>query len=138
VALLPRERADAVSVSCPPSLAPVWADHDRLEQVVVNLLDNAFRHNGPDVRVSVEVSVLGDETVAVTVSDDGKGITPDIKAQLLEAQARGVASALSTGLGLSIARGIARAHEGELQLVDSEQGACFQLLLPVEGPGEAQ
>lgn len=136
VSLLPPERAGAVSVSCPDALPPVWGDHDRLEQVFVNLLDNAFRHNGPDVEVRVEVLPVGSEAVAVTVSDNGKGIPADLKAQLAENQSRSVTSALSTGLGLSITRGIVKAHDGDLQLVAAERGACFRVVLPLEG-GEA-
>ena len=53
VSCLPTELSTAVSVSCDPGLPAVWADHDRLEQVFVNLLNNAFRHNPPGTRVNV-------------------------------------------------------------------------------------
>ena len=53
VACLPAEQAQAVSVSCPPEIGPVWGDHDRLEQVFVNLIENAFRHNAPGIEVKV-------------------------------------------------------------------------------------
>ncbi|MGA8296842.1 MAG: histidine kinase dimerization/phospho-acceptor domain-containing protein, partial [Acidimicrobiales bacterium] len=49
VACLPAERAAAVSVRCRSDVGPVWADHDRLEQVFVNVFENAFRHNPPGV-----------------------------------------------------------------------------------------
>ncbi|HEY1347542.1 MAG TPA: ATP-binding cassette domain-containing protein, partial [Streptosporangiaceae bacterium] len=53
VACLPQPGASMVEVTCHPALPAVWADHDRLEQVFVNLLDNALRHNPPGTRVSV-------------------------------------------------------------------------------------
>ena len=52
----------------------MWADHDRLEQVFVNLLDNALRHNPPGVEVKVEVALSGPDAVVVRVADNGKGI----------------------------------------------------------------
>jgi signal transduction histidine kinase/ABC-type multidrug transport system ATPase subunit len=136
VSCLPPEPSSAVTVACPPGLGPVWADHDRLEQVFVNLLDNAIRHNGPDVRVDVQVSVPGRDTVAVRVSDSGRGIPPDLRPHLFDTQARGATSATGAGLGLSIARGIVMAHGGHIGLEQADQGACFLIVLPVEGPGE--
>ena len=50
VSCLHPDGAEAVTVSCPPEIGPLWADHDRLEQVFVNLLDNALRHNSPWVK----------------------------------------------------------------------------------------
>ena len=52
VACLPPSRPRAVTVACDPALPAVWADHDRLEQVFVNLLNNAFRHNPPGTDVA--------------------------------------------------------------------------------------
>jgi len=135
VSCLPPERARAVSVSCAEGIPAVWADHDRLEQVFVNLLDNAFRHNPPGVRVRVEVSEAGEGWVAVRTSDDGKGIAPEQKAYLFGPEARRVAGSPGTGLGLSIAQGIVVAHGGRIDLEDTRQGAGFLVLLPVEWQG---
>ena len=76
--------ADAVTVSCPAEIGPLWADHDRLEQVFVNLLDNALRHNSPEVKIKVEVAEAGTDSVSIRVSDDGKGIPKELKEQLFE------------------------------------------------------
>lgn len=135
VSCIPPERAGAISVECPAGIGPVWADHDRLEQVFVNLLDNALRHNPPDVSVRVEVSTAGSDTVAVRVADDGKGIPPEIRAHLFDSQARAVSSGQGPGLGLSIARGIVNAHDGRIGLEEVERGTSFLIVLPVEGPG---
>lgn len=135
VSCLPPGHAEAVTVSRAPSMSPVWADHDRLEQVFVNLLDNALRHNGPEVKVTVEVSFLGPDHVTVDVADDGKGVSAELRAQLFDSQARSVVSALGTGLGISIARGIVSAHGGRMELVDADHGARFRVTLPIEGTG---
>jgi signal transduction histidine kinase len=137
VACLPPERATAVEVDCPPGIGPVWADHDRLEQVFVNLLDNAVRHNQAEVHVKVQVSMCGSDSVAVRVADDGRGIPPDLRAHLFDSQARGTTNASGAGLGLSIARGIVMAHGGHIGLEEADRGASFLVVLPVEGPGES-
>jgi signal transduction histidine kinase/ABC-type multidrug transport system ATPase subunit len=136
VSCLPPERAPAIALSCPSGIGPVWADHDRLEQVFVNLLDNALRHNGPEVHVAVEVTMDGADTVVIRVADDGKGIPAELRAHLFESQARGVTSAPGAGLGLSIAKGIVLAHGGRISLEDAATGACFLIVLPIEGPGD--
>ena len=53
IACLPPEHAKEVTLNCDTSLPVVWADHDRMEQVFVNLLNNAFGHNPPGTRVQV-------------------------------------------------------------------------------------
>ncbi len=73
-ACLPPAGAAAVEVECSAALPVVWADHDRLEQVFVNLLDNALRHNPEGTRVRGR-GPAGDDahTVVVRVTDDGAG-----------------------------------------------------------------
>ena len=53
IACLPPASAASVALTCDASLPVVWADHDRMEQVFVNLLNNALRHNPPGTRVRV-------------------------------------------------------------------------------------
>ena len=136
VACLPAEQAGGVSISCPPEIGPVWGDHDRLEQVFVNLIENSFRHNAPGVRVDVQASPAGPGSVAVRVLDNGKGIPGELRSHLFEPWARDGSSPRGAGLGLSIAMGIVHAHGGRLELEETENGTCFLLLLPVEGPAE--
>jgi len=134
IACLPPERSVAISVDCPPSVGPIWADHDRLEQVFVNLLDNAQRHNAGDVKVQVQVALAEPNSVAIRVADDGGGIPEELRGRLFEPQARGVTSAPGAGLGLSIARGVVMAHGGHIRLEEVPRGASFLIVLPVEGP----
>ena len=151
ISCLPPEAAAAVTVNCSTDIGPVWADHDRLEQVFVNLLENAFRHNPSGVRVTVDVCMVptgpkpggpkpGDpkpgDTVSIKVRDDGPGIAPDLAAHIFEPRARGNGRSTGAGLGLSIARGIVLAHDGEITLEDAGGGTCFVVRLPVEGRGD--
>lgn len=105
----------------------VEGDPTRLRQVVANLVANGLRHGQ---RVALEVGAR-DDRVVVDVSDDGPGVAPG-----LDPFARGVGTAGSTGYGLWLARAIAEAHGGTLELVDDEAaGARFRLALPPASVG---
>jgi signal transduction histidine kinase len=115
----------------------IWADHDRLEQVFVNLLGNALGHNPPGTQVQVTAELTGLGMVTVKVSDDGTGLPPEVAKAPAEAarwpdpgrpQPRGSGA----GLGLSIASGIVAAHGGRMELDPSPRGTCFRITLPVE------
>jgi len=132
IACLPTETASAVTVNCPPEIGPIWADHDRLEQVFVNLFENAFRHNPPGVVVEVDVSFVDADAVSVRVSDNGKGIDEELKPGLFGGRARTGGDTRRVGLGLSIAKAIVSAHGGRISLEDPPNGTCFLIVLPVE------
>jgi signal transduction histidine kinase/ABC-type multidrug transport system ATPase subunit len=131
IACLPPEHAKEVTLDCDAALPVVWADHDRMEQVFVNLLDNAFGHNPPGTRVRVTAGA-GPAEVAISVLDDGLGMPPELAAAPFEPARRARASA-GAGLGLSIAKGIVQAHGGRLELAALPKGTCFSVWMPVEG-----
>jgi signal transduction histidine kinase len=132
IACLPPDAAAAVEVDADPGLPPVWADHDRLEQVFVNLLDNAFGHNPPGTRVTVRAAAAEPAGVVVTVADDGIGMPAEVTAAPFEPMRRRRAPTAGAGLGLSIARGIMTAHGGRLDLESADLGTRFRIWLPVE------
>jgi signal transduction histidine kinase len=111
---------------------PAEFDRDALEQIVGNLLSNVEKYAAGANRVEV-VSVQESDTVTVTVTDNGPGIPPRDQRRIFEPFHRvsnkltdGVAG---TGIGLAIARDLARLHGGDLTLEPSGQGACFKLVL---------
>jgi signal transduction histidine kinase/ABC-type sulfate/molybdate transport systems ATPase subunit len=150
VAVLPPDAASHVHVAGMPGLPAIWADHDRLEQVFVNLLGNAFGHNPPGTRVDVAACL--DErsgSVTVRVADDGEGLPPELARAVTEAAGlrdprwhdvlavgtiKPPRRGSGAGLGLSIASGIVAAHGGRLELEPAERGTCFLVTLPVEKP----
>jgi len=109
----------------------VYCDRLRITRVLVNLLDNAERHAGSQVTVSVGAE---DSTAILEVVDDGAGIAPEHREMVFDRFTRLDASrdrdAGGTGLGLAIAREIAEAHGGTLTIQDSERGARFVMRLP--------
>ena len=124
-----------VDLWCDPGLKPIWGDHDRLEQVFVNLIDNALRHTPPGTPVRVTATAgQSSGTVEIRISDEGPGIPPAEAEHLFLPYRRGGSGAPGAGLGLSIARGIAEAHGGSLTLEPVSTGACFLVTLPVDPP----
>ncbi|WP_431896283.1 sensor histidine kinase [Nonomuraea sp. bgisy101] len=110
----------------------VTGDRLRLVRLLTNLLDNAERH--AETTISVSVRTAGSDAV-LEVLDDGAGIAPDQREIVFRRFTRLDASrnrdAGGTGLGLPIAREIAKAHGGTLKIADSPSGARFVLHLPL-------
>lgn len=113
----------------------VDADPTRVAQILSNLLDNARRYTPPGGAITVDVGAQ-DGTAEVTVADDGPGIPDDERERIFERLVRLDAGRArdhgGAGLGLPIARALARAHGGELVCLPHDGGARFQLSLPVE------
>jgi signal transduction histidine kinase len=101
----------------------VLIDPEQFQEVLANLLDNArrFAHR----RIEVTVAELEDGQVVVRVLDDGPGLAPEDRQRAFERFVT-FGPGVGTGLGLPIARGIARAHGGELDHVDG----AFEIRLP--------
>jgi signal transduction histidine kinase len=124
-------------VSFHPAVPAVgcW-DEFRIEQVIVNLLTNALRYGAGK---PVDVQVDSDEdSVRVTVRDQGQGIAAADCARIFEPFERGHDNQVSGGLGLGlyISQQLARAHGGELTVRSKPgEGAAFTLALPRHVPG---
>jgi signal transduction histidine kinase/ABC-type multidrug transport system ATPase subunit len=122
---------DRIRLALAEDLEPVWADHDRLEQVFVNLLDNAVRHGDPAGQVTAAArQVSGTRAVEVLVTDDGRGVADEVAPHVFEPRVRGDRST-GAGLGLTIVRGITEAHGGTCELVPGSP-TTFRVVLPVE------
>ena len=116
----------------------VKGDRDELAAAVTNLVDNAIKYSGDRVRVGVAVVRLSARRVAITVRDQGIGITRHELSRVfrrfyrlpaaLRSRARG------TGLGLSIVRAVARRHGGRVYAESrgAGQGSTFTLELPLK------
>jgi signal transduction histidine kinase len=128
-----------VDFEVPESVAPmeVLTDPSVVEQVVLNLVDNACKYarTAADRRIHVEAS-CGRDVAALRVRDHGPGISPDERRRLFQPfrkSAKDAAgSAPGVGLGLSLSRRLARSMGGDLRLDETvEDGACFVLTLPL-------
>ena len=124
-----------LQVAASSTSPPAWADPDRIEQVLVNLLDNAIKYSCPGGTVTIGVDGGGGQSVQVRVQDEGIGIPAEDLAHIGErfyradkarSRARG-----GSGLGLAIARALVQAHGGQLWLESREgQGTVVTFTLP--------
>jgi len=128
--------ADGTTVTDRAGGAVVFADEAIVEQVLWVLLDNARRY-APDGGVEVEITPAsgkgtGREMLTLAVQDLGPGIPAGEKERIFRRFQRGSTAGgqIGTGLGLHLARGLARAMNGDLKLVPSTSGARFEILLP--------
>jgi signal transduction histidine kinase len=129
-------RGVTLQVEAQAKLHPVRADADRIEQVLVNLLDNAVKYSRSGGSVTVTAINENNQLVRVEVRDEGIGIGAVDLARIGERfyradKARGRAEG-GSGLGLTIARSLVEAHGGRLWLASQEgQGTTVSFTLPV-------
>lgn len=111
----PQTSAHTITVDAPPTLR-AWIDPLRIEQVMINLLDNAVRYSAEGGAVELRVWPSGSEGVAITVSDAGPGIAPEHRAHIFDRfyQAEPTSYRGGLGLGLYISRQIVEQHGGRL------------------------
>lgn len=142
VAQIAREAAAAaelggahVRIELPGEALVVRADPIRLRQAVDNLIENAVVHGGTHEELVVAARSDGAEVV-LSVTDAGPGVPPLERDRIFESGVRLNADRPGSGLGLALARAIAEAHGGRLELdTTPERGASFVLALP-SGPGQ--
>ncbi len=114
---------------------PLLADVDKLEQAVINLLENAIKYTPPGGLINVAAGVC-DSSVFLRVSDTGPGIDPRDLPHIFERFYRGKSyrpSEGGTGLGLSIVQKIVKAHEGRIEVESAlQQGTTITLWLSLK------
>ena len=116
--------------------APFQGDEDLLRQMVLNLVDNAVKFTPPNGVVKLDL-IRQENEYLISVSDNGPGISPDARDHIFERfyradKVRSQASDGGGGLGLPIARWIANAHDGEIELAASDDhGTTFLVRLPI-------
>jgi len=124
-----------VNILMADNLALVLVDAVLLQQVLVNLLDNADKYSpaGLPIDIFVEATPLG---LSIAVADRGPGIPVDLQQKVFDKFFRVNAESAQSGigLGLSICRAIVEAHDGDIQATNRcGGGALFQLYLPILG-----
>ena len=125
--------AKKIDVSCEfeEDSCPVRADSDRIEQVVINLLDNAIKFTPEGGTITLE-SASKNGTAEITVRDNGCGIAPEDREKIFDrffTADRAHTAGKGTGLGLSICKRIMEMHGQTIRLLDTDSGAAFRFTL---------
>ena len=130
------ERRHVVSVTLPPRPLYVEADPARLEQIIVNVLNNAAKYTPPNGHISVVVAQEGDEVV-LRVSDTGIGIPEDMLSRIFDLFVQGDQSLAHTsgglGIGLTLVHRLVKLHHGRVEAHSDGpgRGSQFTVALPL-------
>jgi len=124
-----------------PCELSIWADRQRVIQILLNLLTNAVKYNHPGGSVTVTCEAAPGHLAAIRVADTGMGIPADSMHRLFEPFDRLGAEATrieGTGIGLALSQGLAQAMSGRIDVEsESGRGSVFSLVLPRSEPHES-
>ena len=126
----------AIEFDARADLPEVYVDPDKFTMVVTNVVENAIRHGGGTVRVKAEPwesDGTGTQGVRLTVDDEGDGIPQEMRRRVFTKFWTGHGNRGGTGLGLYLVNGIARAHGGQVAILDAPSGGAR---IVMDWPGE--
>lgn len=129
---LQRTHPHPITLNAPETL-PAWIDSLRLEQVLVNLLDNAIKFSPEGTPIELQLSVPNRQHICIVVLDHGVGIPVERRGQIFDRfyQAHGEGYKGGMGLGLFVSRQIIELHGGQIQPeFPAEGGTRFVITLP--------
>ena len=126
-----------IELQSPDPTLLVWADPDRLSQILTNLLDNAIKYTPDGGHISVDLSVADHEMARISVRDNGQGIPPEALPKLFDpffrvhpeerSQTKGL------GLGLAIVKDLVELHGGTIAVHSTlDQGTAFTFTIPLQ------
>jgi len=135
--LMARPKGQTLRLTCPHDSLTIMGDHDRLQQIVTNLVHNALKFSPEKGTVSVELCRDSLTTIMIVVSDTGPGIPDHVLSNLFEpffqAHRGGDRATKGLGLGLTIVKNLVDLHGGSIT-VESQmgKGTTFRVTLPRE------
>lgn len=138
--LADKAKKHSVIIQIPPGLTPVWADADRLEQILTNLIDNAIKYSQAGTTVTITAKGIQDtpEMVEFSVCDQGVGIPEEHLPQVFSKFGRLdnplVRQTEGTGLGLYITRSLVLALGGQITVESVPGSTTFTVKLPAATP----
>ncbi|NQZ02189.1 MAG: hypothetical protein HRT45_16145 [Bdellovibrionales bacterium] len=126
-------KVNLVAAQLPP--IDVYIDHDRVQQVLTNLISNAIKFSPENGNVSIRCELLNGGSIKIEVCDQGRGIDPEDQERIFEqfSQASGPKKPLvkGTGLGLAIAKALVEEHNGSVGVQSTVgEGSQFYFTLP--------
>ncbi len=135
---------DRFALEVRSGLPETWLDADKIDQILGNLVENAVRHGAGIVTIVVEPAHMGNkaaetssgvaDAVAVSVRDQGEGISPEVAPRVFRQFWRGKRRG-GTGLGLYIVKGLVEAHGGTIGVCCAPGGGAeFRFIVPAGPP----
>ncbi len=131
-----KSKEHKIEVNILPNLPSAWADADKLEQVMMNLVDNAVKYSKPGTTVSIEAGFAENDLdrVQVNVKDQGVGIPEEFLSKVFTKFSR-IDNPLTrevqgTGLGLYITKSLVKSMKGDITAESNDQGTTFKVILP--------
>jgi two-component system NtrC family sensor kinase len=120
-----------------PKIEKIFSDRGQLQQVFLNITNNAIDAIGSDGAITVVTKKLGEDRIQVQIIDTGQGMSPEVKKRIFEPFFSTKETGKGTGLGLSISYGILEKLGGEIN-VQSEvgEGTTFIITLPISHKGQ--
>lgn len=118
--------------TAPTECAPMDGDPNRIKQVFVNILDNAFKYTSQGGKVGVSAQVL-EKKINILISDTGCGISPEDLPKVKEKFFKSNISVQGAGIGLAVAYEIVKLHDGELDIASIlGTGTTVTITFPIE------
>ncbi|MCP4140830.1 MAG: GAF domain-containing protein [Chloroflexi bacterium] len=131
------QESNKLKITLTPNLPTLFADPQRLETILRNLLENAIKYAGEDAAIQVKVS-NSEGIFTFCIKDNGPGIPSEESEHIFQSFYRLDASLTrvvsGAGLGLAICQGLVRAHGGEIWSEPQPEGACIVFSIPSELP----
>jgi len=127
-----------VGIVCPQELPLIAFDRRLMKLAIKQLVDNSLKYSPPDTPVTIQVQKT-DGSVTLDVTDHGEGIPVKEQSRIFERFYRSPSvrrQMPGSGLGLSIAHRIVRAHSGDLTVMSRPGETTFRMILPADRKGE--
>ncbi len=128
-----------INVEIPEDIPVIHSDHGRLQQILLNLINNAFQamENGGHLDISVKREKM--ESISLSIRDTGPGISPEDQKKIFEPFFTTKESEGGVGLGLSITFGLVRKLKGDISVQSKlGEGTTFVITLPIAIKGETE
>ena len=133
----PKAQEHQIEVRIMSNLPPVWADSDKFEQIITNLVDNAIKYSNAGTKVLIEAKFVGEnpDFMEINIKDQGVGIPEEYISKIFTKFSR-IDNPLTrqvegTGLGLYITKSLVENMGGKINVISNKEGSTFSLMLPV-------
>ena len=105
---------------------------ETLDSVLTSLIENAYEHGGDNVEVTITCDLAGDRkrSMQIKVSNKGRTISNVNAKKIFDPFFTTSRDKGSSGLGLSVIKALVEAHQGAIELIPSDSGAIFQVVIP--------